>query len=65
MPDQREPVAGDLVQTPAGEYAIVVNAAMRELFLSSGLRDDGKSSGRAGELRRVAENLTTTKWLAS
>ncbi|MCH7623224.1 MAG: hypothetical protein IIB46_03995, partial [Nitrospinae bacterium] len=39
MPDQHEPVAGDLVQTPAGEYAIVVNATMRELFLASGVRE--------------------------
>ena len=39
MADQREPVAGDLVQTLGGYYAIVVNSAMREVFLASGLRE--------------------------
>ena len=39
MPDQRKPVAGDLVQSRDGHYAIVVNSKMREVFLASGLRE--------------------------
>ena len=39
MADQREPVAGDLVQTPDGYYAIVVKSTLREVFLASGLRE--------------------------
>ena len=39
MTNQPEPRSGDLVETSDGHYAIVTNSAMREIFLSNGLRE--------------------------